>query len=188
MYNEFILPLVKLNVSSASSGLQTSVMRSAFGESWFNKWKLTVFWSGIIHFIHSVIKDRSSYSDRFCFHPYPPGSTKNDTITQFLQLCIFPRCCFTASDALYCAKFVLTVHQLKTPNFSTLLCYDRVSCHTLNKFLSFFLFLTILCTVFIFFSSTFVFVMAVLSWNITCNQAPLIIIIPKIVILLEISF
>ncbi|XP_071489382.1 THO complex subunit 2-like [Diadema antillarum] len=53
-------------------------------------------------------------------------STKNETITQFLQLCVFPRCCFSASDALYCAKFVLTVHQLKTPNFSTLLCYDRV--------------------------------------------------------------
>ncbi|XP_071847770.1 THO complex subunit 2-like isoform X4 [Apostichopus japonicus] len=53
-------------------------------------------------------------------------STKNETITQFLQLGIFPRCCFTASDAIYCAKFVLLVHQLKTPNFSTLLCYDRV--------------------------------------------------------------
>ncbi|XP_063970178.1 THO complex subunit 2-like [Lytechinus pictus] len=53
-------------------------------------------------------------------------STKNETITQFLQLCVFPRCCFSASDALYCAKFVLTVHKLKTPNFSTLLCYDRV--------------------------------------------------------------
>ncbi|XP_077862660.1 THO complex subunit 2-like [Saccoglossus kowalevskii] len=53
-------------------------------------------------------------------------STKNETITQFLQLCIFPRCCFTASDSVYCAKFVHTVHGLKTPNFSTLLCYDRM--------------------------------------------------------------
>ncbi|XP_070553830.1 THO complex subunit 2-like isoform X2 [Ptychodera flava] len=53
-------------------------------------------------------------------------STKNDTITQFLQLCVFPRCCFTASDSVYCAKFVHTIHSLKTPNFSTLLCYDRV--------------------------------------------------------------
>jgi hypothetical protein len=28
---------------------------------------------------------------------------------------------------VYCAKFVHTIHSLKTANFSTLLCYDRVS-------------------------------------------------------------
>lgn len=75
-------------------------------------------------------------------------SAKNETITQFLQLCLFPRwdfprffnlkyclrfhfptsrCTFTALDALYCAKFVHTIHNLKAANFSTLLCYDRVS-------------------------------------------------------------
>ncbi|XP_057353478.1 THO complex subunit 2-like [Manis pentadactyla] len=53
-------------------------------------------------------------------------STKNQTITKFLQLCIFPRCIFLAIDAVYCARFVELVHQQKTPNFSTLLCYDRV--------------------------------------------------------------
>lgn len=52
---------------------------------------------------------------------------KNETIPQFLQLCLFPRCTFTALDALYCARFVNLIHNLKTPNFSTLLCYDRVS-------------------------------------------------------------
>ncbi|XP_033742553.1 THO complex subunit 2-like isoform X3 [Pecten maximus] len=55
-------------------------------------------------------------------------STKNETITQFLQLCIFPRCCFTAIDALYCSKFIHILHDLKTPNFSTLICYDRIFC------------------------------------------------------------
>ncbi|XP_069131332.1 THO complex subunit 2-like isoform X4 [Argopecten irradians] len=55
-------------------------------------------------------------------------SSKNETITQFLQLCIFPRCCFTAIDALYCAKFIHILHDLKTPNFSTLICYDRIFC------------------------------------------------------------
>ncbi|KAJ8298480.1 hypothetical protein KUTeg_025011 [Tegillarca granosa] len=55
-------------------------------------------------------------------------STKNETITQFLQLCIFPRCCFTANDAVYCAKFIHILHDLKTPNFSTLICYDRIFC------------------------------------------------------------
>ncbi|KAM7044805.1 THO complex subunit 2 isoform 15-T19 [Molossus nigricans] len=53
-------------------------------------------------------------------------STKNETITKFLQLCIFPRCIFSAIDAVYCARFVELVHEQKTPNFSTLLCYDRV--------------------------------------------------------------
>nr|XP_034300331.1 THO complex subunit 2 [Crassostrea gigas] len=55
-------------------------------------------------------------------------STKNETITQFLQLCVFPRCCFTASDAVYCAKFIHILHDLKTPNFSTLICCDRIFC------------------------------------------------------------
>jgi THO complex subunit 2 len=54
-------------------------------------------------------------------------SAKNETITRFLQLCLFPRCTFTSIDAVYCAKFVHVIHMLKTPNFSTLLCYDRVS-------------------------------------------------------------
>lgn len=53
-------------------------------------------------------------------------SAKNETITQFLQLCLFPRCTFTALDAVYCAKFLHTIHTLKTANFATLLCYDRV--------------------------------------------------------------
>lgn len=53
-------------------------------------------------------------------------AAKNETITRFLQLCLFPRCTFTQTDAIYCAKFVHTIHMLKTANFSTLLCYDRV--------------------------------------------------------------
>ena len=51
---------------------------------------------------------------------------KNETITTFLQLFLFPRCIFTANDAIYCAKFVQVIHLLKTPNFSTLICFDRV--------------------------------------------------------------
>ena len=54
---------------------------------------------------------------------------KNETITTFLQLFLFPRCIFTAIDAIYCAKFVQVIHLLKTPNFSTLICFDRVSNH-----------------------------------------------------------
>ncbi|XP_064404641.1 THO complex subunit 2-like isoform X2 [Halichondria panicea] len=66
---------------------------------------------------------------------------KNRTITQFLQLCVFPRCRFTTLDALYCARFVIALHSQQTPNFSTLLFFDRmfsdisytVSCCTENE-------------------------------------------------------
>lgn len=54
-------------------------------------------------------------------------ATKTDTITQFLQLCIYPRVCFTATDAIYAAQFMHVLHQLKTARFSTLICLDRVS-------------------------------------------------------------
>ena len=50
---------------------------------------------------------------------------------------MFPRCVFTASDAVYCAKFVHMLHNLKTPNFSTLLCFDRVSNVKLSSEVSF---------------------------------------------------
>ena len=55
------------------------------------------------------------------------SKTKNETITVFLQFCIFSRCLFTQIDAYYCAKFIQIIHSLKTPNFSTIICYDRVS-------------------------------------------------------------
>lgn len=73
-------------------------------------------------------------------HSVLSESTKNETITKFLQLCIFPRCVFSAIDAVYCARFVELVHQQKTPNFCTLLCYDRVS-HLHNSCCSHFLFI-----------------------------------------------
>lgn len=53
-------------------------------------------------------------------------SSKHSTITAILQMCLFPRCCFTAIDAIYCAKFIYIMHNLKTPNFSSLICYDRI--------------------------------------------------------------
>ncbi|XP_066928394.1 THO complex subunit 2-like [Clytia hemisphaerica] len=56
---------------------------------------------------------------------FPSKIAKGETITQFLQLCVFPRCVFSAVDAMYCAKFIQTVHSLAAPNFSTLICFDR---------------------------------------------------------------
>lgn len=62
------------------------------------------------------------------FAPRTAKSAKNETVTAFLQLCLFPRCIFTPSDALYCAHFVNIIHSLATQNFSTLICYDRIFC------------------------------------------------------------
>ncbi|XP_055542329.1 THO complex subunit 2 [Wyeomyia smithii] len=73
--------------------------------------------------IHRLTSEKDSW-----FLSRSAKSAKNETITQFLQLCLFPRCTFTALDAHYCAKFVHTIHSLKTANFSTLLCYDRIFC------------------------------------------------------------
>lgn len=54
------------------------------------------------------------------------SATKTDTITQFLQLCVYPRVFYTASDAVYAAQFIHVLHQLKAAQFSTLICLDRV--------------------------------------------------------------
>ena len=49
-----------------------------------------------------------------------------ESMNQFLQHCIFPRCVFTPSDAVYCAKFVALTHAQGTPYFSTLQYYDKL--------------------------------------------------------------
>ncbi|KAF6204563.1 hypothetical protein GE061_018723 [Apolygus lucorum] len=53
---------------------------------------------------------------------------KNEMITQFLQICIFPRCKLSITDSLFCAQFIHTLHTIETSNFSTLLFYDRLFC------------------------------------------------------------
>lgn len=59
-------------------------------------------------------------------HWFESNVNKIDVTTNFLQHCLIPRCKFTALDALYCARFVHFLHCLKTPNFSTLICLDRI--------------------------------------------------------------
>lgn len=46
---------------------------------------------------------------------------------QLIQYCIFPRCCFSAPDAVYCAKWIRLMHDIGTVKFSSLSFYDRVS-------------------------------------------------------------
>jgi THO complex subunit 2 len=45
---------------------------------------------------------------------------------KFLQYCIFPRLFATETDAIYCAKFVLLMHDLGTPFFNTILFYRQL--------------------------------------------------------------
>ncbi|KAF8040092.1 hypothetical protein BT93_B2344 [Corymbia citriodora subsp. variegata] len=51
---------------------------------------------------------------------------------EFLQRCIFPRCTFSMSDAVYCAMFVHTLHSLGTPFFNTVNHIDVLICKTLQ--------------------------------------------------------
>ncbi|CAF2904258.1 unnamed protein product [Rotaria sp. Silwood2] len=51
---------------------------------------------------------------------------KAETISEYLQFYIFPRCLLNEIDALYCVHFIRVIHDLVTPNFSTIICYDRL--------------------------------------------------------------
>lgn len=52
-----------------------------------------------------------------CENWFPARTTKNDAITTFLRLCLFPRSVFSALDAQYCARIVQLIHELRIPNF-----------------------------------------------------------------------
>lgn len=53
-------------------------------------------------------------------------SNRSDTITVFLQHCVMPRCLSSGIDALYCARFIHTMHELGAAWFSTVHCYDKI--------------------------------------------------------------
>ncbi|KAI8809248.1 transcription factor/nuclear export subunit protein 2-domain-containing protein, partial [Cladochytrium replicatum] len=57
---------------------------------------------------------------------FATAQTRADCIINLMQYCLFPRCLFSPSDATYCAKLVYLLHELGTPNFSSLSLYDRV--------------------------------------------------------------
>ncbi|KAF0425173.1 THO complex subunit 2 [Gigaspora margarita] len=53
-------------------------------------------------------------------------TNRQDIITQFWQYCLFPRLITSADNAVFCAKFIETMHEIGTANFSTLTLYDRI--------------------------------------------------------------
>lgn len=50
----------------------------------------------------------------------------NETINAMIQHCLYPRCIFSPSDAVYTAKFILLMHSLGVPNIATISLYDRL--------------------------------------------------------------
>lgn len=54
------------------------------------------------------------------------------TNMEFFQRCIFPRCVFSMTDAVYCAMFVHTLHSLGTPFFNTANHIDVLICKTIQ--------------------------------------------------------
>eukprot|EP00043_Microstomoeca_roanoka_P003384 m.43460 g.43460 ORF g.43460 m.43460 type:complete len:1411 (+) comp12040_c0_seq1:86-4318(+) len=60
----------------------------------------------------------------------PTHTLKSAVVTEFLRLCIYPRCFFSAADALYCAKFAQLLHEMRTPSWSTVLYFNYVFRHT----------------------------------------------------------
>ncbi|KII65576.1 THO complex subunit 2 [Thelohanellus kitauei] len=51
---------------------------------------------------------------------------KNEFSNAFYQTCVYPRCIFSPSDALYSAEFIFSLHDLRCPNFNTLSLLDKI--------------------------------------------------------------
>lgn len=79
------------------------------------------------HHVASIFEKLKEEKDKWLL-PGPVKPSKNEMITQFLRICIFPRCIYSVLDALYCAEFIHTLHKIQTKCFSTLLFYDRLFC------------------------------------------------------------
>ncbi|THH08122.1 hypothetical protein EW145_g2921 [Phellinidium pouzarii] len=55
------------------------------------------------------------------------GAVKGANFIQSLiEHCIQPRCLLSPMDAVYCSRFVRTLHERGTPGFHTLMCYDKL--------------------------------------------------------------
>lgn len=48
---------------------------------------------------------------------------------QFMAKLVLPRACMSPADAIFASRFVRLMHEIGTPNFASLMFYDRVSKH-----------------------------------------------------------
>ncbi|KAG9290655.1 hypothetical protein G9A89_011618 [Geosiphon pyriformis] len=51
---------------------------------------------------------------------------RKEIVNAIWQHCLFPRLYSSAEDALFCAKFIESMHEIGTANFSTLTLYDQI--------------------------------------------------------------
>lgn len=51
---------------------------------------------------------------------------RTSQMVRFFQACILPRAIFSEVDAVYCAKFVETLHVIRTGFFQTIVFFDKV--------------------------------------------------------------
>ena len=70
-----------------------------------------------------VLKILESGRDTF-FKDLPSGLDRSSRV--FFTTCIYPRCLISPEDALYCARFIMLLHGLNTPGFSTMEIIDVI--------------------------------------------------------------
>ncbi|KNC96495.1 uncharacterized protein SPPG_08084 [Spizellomyces punctatus DAOM BR117] len=69
------------------------------------------------------IMERVKAESPFWFHS---SVGRNEIINTMIQYCLQPRCVQSPADAMYCAKFIMMMHLLGTPNIPTASLYDRM--------------------------------------------------------------
>lgn len=57
---------------------------------------------------------------------FQKGNKDQNTVIRFIQVCVMPRVTFSEVDAVYCAKLVELLQQMKTDKFQTMVLIDRV--------------------------------------------------------------
>ncbi|ETS61330.1 hypothetical protein PaG_04350 [Moesziomyces aphidis] len=59
-------------------------------------------------------------------HWFVDAADRGAIVAQLIQYCLFPRALLSPTDAIFAGKFVRTVHNLGTRNFSSLTAYDKI--------------------------------------------------------------
>lgn len=92
--------------------------------------------------------DSANASSHSCASPTPPDPSHDEAqlswnvelLKELIRFCVQPRCTFSATDAVFCSKFILLLHDFKLPQFSLADFYDQVRdnsdlfCHEIQNY------------------------------------------------------
>lgn len=85
------------------------------------------------HTLHTMKTKIRLSAEKDSYFPCPGDAASDEAkvlrkqqFSELLASCVLPRAVLSAVDALYSAHFVITLHQLGTPNFSTLGVLDQI--------------------------------------------------------------